>query len=220
NAALAAEVPARMRRSAQEIAIDYHDRPYYGKVPQEEGLWVRGHAKDGTTRFYRIATAYVRLKGLRLTVALHFVVPDDDTVSVLNILLTRVTALGVKIACLLLDKGFAGIPTMAYLTRHRYPALIACPIRGTQGGTRALCHGRRSYQTVHTFKGAHGTEFSVPVAVCRVFTTAKRTKRLPRRAEWLLFLQIHLDLSPRYARHLYRGRFGIETSYRCAGRVR
>src|SRR5262249_23075806 len=29
-----------------------------------------------------------------------------------------------------------------------------------------------------------------------------------------------LDLSPRYARHLYRGRFGIETSYRCAGRVR
>src|SRR5215470_4210844 len=144
NAALAAEVPARVRRSAQEIAIDYHDRPYYGKTPQEEGLWVRGHAKEGTTRFYRIATAYLRLKGLRLTVALHFVLPDDDTASVLDILLTRVTALGVKIACLLLDKGFAGIPTMAYLTRHRYPALIACPIRGTQGGTRALCHGRRS----------------------------------------------------------------------------
>jgi hypothetical protein len=220
NAALAAEVPARVRRSAQEIASAYHDRPYYGKVPQEEGLWVRGQAKDGTTRFYRIATAYLRLKGLRLTVALHFVLPDDDTVNVLDILLTRVTALGVKIACLLLDKGFAGIPTMAYLTRHRYPALIACPIRGTQGGTRALCHGRRSYRTVHTFKGAHGTEFSALVAVCRVFTTAKRTNRLRRRAEGLLFLQIHLDLSPRYARHLYRGRFGIETSYRCAGRVR
>jgi hypothetical protein len=220
NAALAAEVPARVRRATQEIAIDYHDRPYYGKTPQEEGLWVRGHAKDGTPRFYRIATAYLRLKGLRLTVALHFVLPGEDTVSVLDILLTRVTALGVKIACLLLDKGFAGIPTLAYLTRHRYPALIACPIRGTQGGTRALCHGRRSYRTVHTFKGAHGTEFSALVAVCRVFTTAKRTNRLRRRAEWLLFLQIHLDLSPRYARHLYRGRFGIETSYRCAGRVR
>ena len=31
---------------------------------------------------------------------------------------------------------------------------------------------------------------------------------------------IHLALSPRYARQLYRGRLGIETSYRCAGRVR
>jgi IS4 transposase len=220
NAALAAELPSRVRRSAQEIAIDYHDRPYYGKVPQEEGLWGRGHAKDGTTRFYRIATADVRRKGLRLTVALHFVLPGDDTVSVLDTLLTRVTALGVGVACLLLDKGFDGIPTMAYLTRHRYPALIACTIRGTTGGTRALCQGRRSYRTVHTFKGAHGTEFSARVAVCRVFTTAQRTHRLQRRAEWLLFLQIHLDLSPRYARHLYRGRFGIETSYRCAGRVR
>src|SRR5262249_53291596 len=185
NAALAAEVPARVRRCAQEIAIDYHDRPYYGKVPQEEGLWVRGRAKDGTTRFYRIATAYLRLKGLRLTVALHFVLPDEDTVRVLDTLLTRVSALGVEVACLLLDKGFEGIPTMAYLTRHRYPALIACTIRGTTGGTRALCRGQRSYRTVHTFKGAHGTEFSVPVAVCRVFTTAKRTKRLTRRAHGL-----------------------------------
>jgi hypothetical protein len=36
----------------------------------------------------------------------------------------------------------------------------------------------------------------------------------------LLFILIHLALSPRYARQLYRGRFGIETSYRCTGRVR
>jgi hypothetical protein len=49
-----------VRRHAQEVAIDYHDRPYYGKVPQAQGLWVRGHAKAGTTRFYRIATAYLR----------------------------------------------------------------------------------------------------------------------------------------------------------------
>ena len=55
------------RRHAQEVAIDYHDRPYYGKGTQAEGLWVRGHAKDGTTRFYRVATAYVVLNGLRLT---------------------------------------------------------------------------------------------------------------------------------------------------------
>jgi putative transposase len=220
NAALAAELPPRVWRHAQEVAIDSHDRPYYGTRPQAEGLWVRGQAKDGTTRFYRVATAYLRLNGLRVTLALRFVLPEDDTVSVLGGLLTRVRGLGIRVACLLLDKGFDGIGVMEYLTRQQQPALIACTIRGTRGGTRALCQGRTSYRTAYTFKGAHGREFTAALAVCRVFTTAKRTKRLKRRAEWLLFILIHLELSPRYARQLYRGRFGIETSYRCAGQLR
>jgi IS4 transposase len=53
-----------------------------------------------------------------------------------------------------------------------------------------------------------------------VFTTARRTGRHVRQAAWLVFVQIHLALSPRYARHLYRRRFGIETSYRGEGQVR
>src|SRR5213593_1959098 len=220
NAALAAELPPRLRRQAQEVAIDYHDRPYYGKGTQAEGLWLRGHAKDGTTRFYRVATAYVVLNGLRLTLALRFVLPDDDTRTVLDALLSRVKRLRIGITCLLLDKGFASIAVMDYLTQQPQPALIACPNRGTAGGTRALCQGRKSYRTTHTFRGAHGTAFTAAVAVCRVFTTARRTHRLPRRGAWLLFILVQLQLSPRYARQLYQGRFGIETSCRCAGRVR
>jgi putative transposase len=220
NGALAAEVPRRVRCQAQEVAIDYHDRPYYGKGEQARELWVRGKAKDGTTRFYRVATAYLVCNGVRVTLALHFVVPDDDTVSVLATLRKRVKAQGIRVSCLLLDKGFDGIAVMEYLTRQGQPALIACTMRGTKGGTRALCQGRKSYCTTHTFKGAQGVEFTAAVIVCRVFTTARRTGRLKRRAEWLLFIQIHLALSPRYARQLYRGRFGIETSYRCEGQVR
>jgi len=144
NAALAAELPPRVRRHAQEVAIDYHDRPYYGKAAQAEGLWVRGQAKEGTTRFYRVATAYLVLNGLRVTLAIRFVLPEDDTVSVLNKLLKRVKTLGIQVTCLLLDKGFAGRAVMDFLTRQHHPALIACPIRGTTGGTRALCQGRRS----------------------------------------------------------------------------
>src|SRR3970040_63918 len=36
----------------------------------------------------------------------------------------------------------------------------------------------------------------------------------------MLFILIHLHWSPRQARRQYRLRFGIETSYRCAGQVR
>ena len=49
NAALRAEIPRRIWRQAREVAIDFHDRPYYGKQPQEDGLWVRGQARDGPT---------------------------------------------------------------------------------------------------------------------------------------------------------------------------
>jgi hypothetical protein len=220
NAALAAEVPRRVRHHAQEVAIDYHDRPYYGKGEQDRELWVRGKAKDGTTRFYRVATAYVVLNGLRVTLALRFVLPGDDTVSVLDTLLPRVKTQGLKVSCLLLDKGFESIAVMEYLTRQGQAALIACPVRGTTGGTRALCQGHKSYCTTHTFKGTQGAEFTASLLVCRVFTTAQRTGRLQRRAEWLLFLQLGLTLSPRYARQLYRSRFGIETSYRCEGQMR
>jgi hypothetical protein len=63
------------------------------------------------------------------------------------------------------------------------------------------------------------SHFSASVIVCRVFTTARRTGRHPRQADWLLFIEIHLNLSPRYTRELYRRRFGVETSYRCFGQV-
>jgi len=221
NQALATQLPKRLWRQAQDMAIDLHDRPYYGKTSQEEGLWVRSRAKDGTTRFYRIATTYVIQHGLRVTLALHFFLPTDSIVGVLQTQLERVQELGIGIKCLFLDKGFAGIDVQTYLQRRGTPALIACTIRGRTGGTRALCRGNKSYCTEHTFRNTtEKKQFTAAVAVCRVFSTAKRTGRMKRRAGWLLFILINLDLTPRQARRSYRRRFGVETSYRCAGQVR
>jgi len=219
NAALAAQIPSRVWRQGRDIAIDFHDRPYYGKTSQEEGLWVRGKAKNGTTRFYRVITAYVILSRLRVTLAIAFFLPGNDTVTMLDQLVHRVKALGIQVQCLFLDKGFAGIEVMDYLSRQGLPAAIACPVRGKTGGTRALCRGNKSHLATHTFEGKSGS-FTAQLAVCRVFTTAKRTGRMQRRAEWLVFILINLDLSPRQVRRLYRRRFGVETSYRCAGQVR
>jgi putative transposase len=183
-------------------------------------LWVRGEAHDGTTRFYRVATAYLMRHGLRLTLAIRFVLPEDDTVTVLDHLLGRLDTLGLQANRLFLDKGFAGTAVLAYLTERCQPAVIACPIRGKTGGTRALCRGQRSYRTTHTFTAGDKTRFTAEVAVCRTLTTARRTQRMVRRATWLIFILIHLDLPPKRVRRLYRRRFGVESSYRCAGQVR
>ena len=144
NAALAVEIPERVQRRAREVAIDRHDRPYYGQATQAEGRWVRGQAKDGTPRFYRVATAYRMVEHLRVTLAVRFVLPDDDIVTLLDDLLNRLKTLGIRVARLFLDRGFDGIAVQDYLTRRQQPALIACTIRGKTGGTRALCQGPRS----------------------------------------------------------------------------
>jgi putative transposase len=221
NQALAAHLPRRIRRKPRMLAMDLHNRPYYGKTAQEEGLWVRGRARDGTTRFYRIATAYVILKGLRFTLAIRFVLPGDKPAEIIQHLWQRVATLSIPIQHLLLDRGFAGIDVQDYLAQQEIPAIIACPIRGKQGGTRALCRGRKSYRTQHTFSSNGGRkQRTAELAVCRTFTTAKRTKRLKRRATWQVFILIHLEMTPRQVRWCYRRRFGVETSYRCASQVR
>ena len=220
NAALAERIPARVWRQACDMALDFHDRPYYGKTSQAKGLWVRARAKDGTTHFYRIATAYVMLHDLRVTLAIHFVLPREETVEVVKTLLQQAKKCPIRIKRLFLDKGFGSITVMAYLTHQGLPAVIACTIRGKTGGTRALCQGRKSYRTTHTFQGQDGLTFTANLAVCRAFTTAKRTKRLKPRLVWLLYILINLDLTPKTVRRLYRKRFGIETSYRCSGQVR
>ncbi len=215
NAALAAHWPKKVRRGgALEAAMDCHDRPYYGQAEQEQALWVRGKAKDGTTRFYRVATVYAIIRGQRVTLAIRFVLPDEETVQVVADLWGGLRRRGLRFRCLYLDKGFASVAVFAYLQSRHQPALIACPIRGKAGGTRALCQGHKSYRTEHTFESDPNQTFTADIAVCRVFTTAKRTGRHPRRGAWLVFVLIELDWTPKHCRRRYRKRFGIETSYR------
>jgi hypothetical protein len=46
-------------------------------------------AKKGTTGFWRIASAYVMWRGLRLTLALTYVLPEHSTLAVLRRLTHR-----------------------------------------------------------------------------------------------------------------------------------
>jgi len=228
NYALAAQIPNRVFKRPRDTSIDLHDQAYYGTTEQEDGLWVRAKAQDGTTRFYRVATAYVNWRDQRLTLAIKFVTPDDDTVSVLSDVLKRITGLqktqkkGLKysIKTLYLDRGFDGVRVMRFLGKTHLRAVVACTIRGKDGGTRALCRGRGSYRTRYTFNSSEHGQFTVNVAVCKVFTTAKRTGRNPRRADWMIFILFRCDYTPQQVRQTYRRRFGIESSYRCARHTR
>jgi Transposase DDE domain len=219
NDTLALLVPEWLYARPQEIALDFHDEPYYGRTdPDDPNNWVcRGEARAGTTRFYRCATAYIMQRNVRLTLAVVFVKPSDDTVRVLDRLLARVQAAGIRIKCLYADKGFCSIPLLRRLLSLRLPAIIATPVRGKQGGTRALCQGRTSYATTHTFRSAEHGELTVPVTVARTY---KRQRSGRRRATWCVYVCLGVQAAAPRIRKRYRRRFGVESSYRLMEQVR
>jgi hypothetical protein len=140
NAALAECIPDSLPRTKLEVAIDFHDEPFYGKGADLRKVTCSGQAKKGTTHFIRIASAYVIWRQVRLTLALRYVLPDETALDILKILLNRLQALGFHdFRVLYLDKGFASTKIIDYLKERKQPAIIACPIRGKDGGTRALC---------------------------------------------------------------------------------
>jgi len=213
NAALSAHLPRQIRKGRLEAAIDEHDEPFYGKSPKTLAYTIRSRARKGTTHFFRIVTAYVIYRQMRLTLAVAFVRPEDETVAVVSRLYERLQALNLHIRVLYMDRGFCSGAVISYLKEKKQPTIIACTIRGKQGGTRRLCRGRKSYRTPYTF--TDGT--AVDMAVVAKLTPNKDKKR---RRKWLLFAVIGLDWDPKTICRHYRSRFGIESTYRILRRVR
>lgn len=213
NQALAGCIPNSMLRQGIEIAIDFHDEPFYGKQENLRAVTCGGQAKKGTAHFVRIATAYVIWRQVRLTLAVHYVLPDEKTLEVLKILLERLKTLGFQAKVLYLDKGFAASPIVDYLISIHQATIIANPIRGKTGGTRALCRGRSSYTTTFTFTS--GTQVTIAMKASLV---PDKTGKLRRK--WLAFIVILLDWSVDKIYQEYRRRFGVECSYRLLRRVR
>jgi hypothetical protein len=235
NRALAAQLPCWFHRQLRcpgvHRAIDLHDVPYYGKADQRNPAdhWVcRGEAQAGTTRFYRCATAYVMQRDMRWSLAVTFVQPCDSLVSIVQRLIKQVRTLGLQRGCVYLDKAFCCVSVLRYLQEQTaLAAIVAAPLRGKAGsgrGTRALCQGRASYFTHHTFVSPEHGALRVPVAVVRALC---RRRDGTCQAQWLVYvvlrlrhLKRHRKLRVTQVRQRYRLRFGIESSYRLLEQVR
>ena len=214
QAALAAAVPAHFHGLRLEGAIDEHDEPYYGKDPALESFICRGKARAGTTHFWRIATLYVWHGPVRLTLAVVLVRPGQSKADVVERLLELAAPVGLQLGVLYLDRGFCSGAVIDLLQQRKQKALLACPIRGKQGGTRALCRGRGSYTTQYTFSdGTHAT-LAVKALLVRDPKSGKRKRR------WLVYVVIGLSWNAATCYRSYRRRFGIECSYRLARQVR
>jgi len=213
NNALCVQLPRRLGKIRLEAAIDEHDEPCYGKSPALRDYTVRSRAKNGTTHFFRIVSAYVIYRQMRLTLAVAFVTPEDEKIDVVKRLHERLESLNLNIRVLYLDRGFCSGTVISYFQEKNQPYVMACTIRGKHGGTRQLCCGRKSYLTSYSFTDG----LTADLAVVATLTPGKDKKR---RRKWLLFVVHGLNWTPKFVLQRYRSRFGIESSYRILRRVR
>lgn len=218
NRALSSQWPHWLWSSPLEMAADLHDECYYGESDDADpASWVcRGEKQKGTTHFYRCATVAVVRRRVRVTLAVAFVHPDEDLLGVLQKLLKSVRLRGLRIACLYADKQFCTIPLLRYLQTQAFAVIVPVPRKGKVGGVNALCRGRASYRTEHTFASQPNGQLTVPVGVLRAY----KTNHDRRTATWLVFVLLRVTASLRHIRESYRGRFGIETDYRSLEHVR
>lgn len=218
NALLVKQLPKKLLHSRLPGAVDITEIPYHGQHEAEEERVRRGRAKAGTSHFHCFATLYVVKKNKRYTLAITLMRRSDKGLDVLQRLLGRGQALGLRLKRLYLDRGFDNNGVIAYLKQQPFPTIIPLVIRGKTGGTRALLVGRKSYHTTYTRKSTIYGQETFPVHVVCVYSKGRFRRRGLYRFAYIVIGQANLQ--PRQIADEYRRRFGVETSYRLMNTVR
>jgi hypothetical protein len=222
--ALHRRLPKALKRRPRTMAIDMHNKPYYGdkKTP---GTY-RGQPKASTKTFFAYATLLVIRKGQTYTVGLVSIVNGEELHSIIEKLLAQATSQGLRSRRLLLDRGFYAAKVMLHLQQRQQPFLMPMIRRGKSGRTKKECtgtaqffvKGRRGWAKYHWEArlrdgGRKGPRTKVTTDVCMVPKTNKRGQK--GKGAPLVFASYGMkNLAPAAVAALYRKRFRIETSYR------
>lgn len=209
----------KTRRSAR-TAIDYHRIPYFGAPNRDT---TRSRSAGGTHNFHTYATARVVGGTGRYTLGLAAVGEKEPSTAVLTRLLDQVTAAGVTVRVVLLDKAFFSIAVMRSLQSRAVPFVIPAVVRGRKPRRGARAVGLRAVRErgAGRYPYAHGDRGASVRATVVVAYKSYRHRRTGRRtSRKLLYVAWRVGGRPVSIRDLYRTRFGVESSYRQSGQVR
>ena len=197
-----------------QAASDNTEVCFYGDAqnPRMHDFLRRGKAKRGTNNFLVLASLYVILDHRRFTLALLPVRRGEAAADVLERLIQIARDGGVRIEVLFLDRGYDSGEVMARLQALEQPYCLMGRITGKEGGngTRALCRGRtRKVRRARKLKD--GTEVTSTLCIVRKWQKGKMGKH---GAKYHLYYTWRCRIPINRIYNAYRGRFGIETSYR------
>jgi putative transposase len=209
-----------------DVAIDFHDVPYYGQaIDPDHPQFVKTPESRGTHRAYPYATLDLLLPNFRFTVALRYLRERGHRQRTVARMLAEAPRAGVQIRRLYLDREFYEYETLSWLKAEGYTVIT--PMRLGSRQRKRWERGQRSYITEHTLRDPKGRGAPLSLRVHVVVRYQKGKKWNRRGAQYLVYEGIGhvaeetLRAVPLRQTHtLYRTRFGIETSYRLLGEAR
>jgi hypothetical protein len=209
-----------------DVAIDFHDIPYYGEaIDPEHPQFVKTQEERGTHRAYHYATLDLLLPNFRFTVALRYLRERGHRQRAVARVLAEAHRAGVQVHRLYLDREFYEYETLSWLKAQGYTVIT--PMRLGSRQRKKWERGRRSYVTEHTLRDPKGKGEPLPLRVHVVVRYQMGKKWNKHRTQYLIYEVIGhvagdaLRSIPLHQTHtLYRKRFGIETSYRLLGQAR
>jgi hypothetical protein len=237
NLSLRDSVPraVRLGKRAAKVAIDLNLIPYYGRPDPADDMVYRGQEKASTKHHHAFATAYLVRKGRRFTLAVMMVRHDTPWDEIVKELLRLARKVVPAIELVLLDRGFYSVAVIRYLQRARYPFIMPMIARGRGAkhpkgptGSKVFATWKKSGWSSYTLQQNHSPQTAtvdVAVKVRRKWKkrpgSKKKGKRVLVYACWRVRGRESSwpDQQYRLRRvewmfQTYRGRFGIETSYR------
>ena len=215
--ALRRTLPDHLGRRPLPMALDLHQRPYYGRFTRG---CTRRQKKRSTRKSFTYATLAVLAPEGRFTVGLLLTRPWMRHATILERLLGQAACAGLKASYLMLDKEFYSLEVMAFLQGRGVPYLM--PTR-QNSGKGPFEPGRAVGWYSHTWEGYPKR---------RDFATGKTYRAGALRVEGWVCVARHpkkggrltyagwglgRGWSPAQVVQAYRRRFGIETKYRQLG---
>lgn len=209
-----------------DVALDFHDIPYYGEaIDPNHPQFVKTQESRGTHRAYHYATLDLLLPNFRLTISVRYLRERGHRRRAVARALADARHCGVQVRRLYLDREFYEYDTLSWLRAEGYTVIT--PMRLGSRQRKQWERGNRSYVTEHTLRDPKGRSGPLPLRVHVVVRYQKGEKWKKRGAQYLIYEVIGhvaddaLRAVPLHSTHaLYRKRFGIETSYRLLGQAR
>ena len=200
-----------------DVAIDFTDRPYYGApLDPKRRQYVRTKEERGTHRAHRFASLSILLPHFRLIASLRFHPSNGGTLRAVQRALHDFRQAGGQLKAVFLDRGFYTYAVLSWLKSQGITAVV--PVRLGSRQRKKWERGHGSHSTTHTLKGPKPGDPPLELTI-HVVVRYQKGKKWNRRGcqYWIYAVVGEMPLEEVAKR--YRGRFGIESSYRVMGQA-
>jgi hypothetical protein len=200
-----------------DVAIDFHDRPYYGQPtdPRRRQV-VKTKEERGTHRAHRFASLSILLPRYRLIASLRFHPHNGGTLPAVQRALHDFRQAGGQLRAVFLDRGFYNYAVLSWLTAQGISAVV--PLRLGSSQRKKWERGKRSYTTTHVLKDSKGRGPPLELTIHVVVRYQAGKKWGKHGCQYLIYAVLG-QFSLKEVADRYRGRFGIESSYRTLGQA-